>query len=72
MLLTQRGKTGLTVDVAMIGEPEFCVKIILIRELIETCCKSNCISGENVDMTELIVNVTIDGVGGDDEASRAW
>ena len=68
MLLTQRGKTGLTVDVAMIGEPEDCVEIIPIREL-ELAAKVVALVDENVDMTEIIVDVTIDGMGGNDEAN---
>ena len=49
----------------MIEEPELCVKIILIREL-ELVAKVVAPVG---DMTELIVDVTIDDVGGDNEAT---
>ena len=54
--------------VAMIGESEVCVEIIPIREL-ELAAKVVAPVDENVDMTELIVDVTIDGMGGNDEAT---
>ena len=56
-------------DVAKIGESEVCVETILIRES-ELTAKVVAPVGKNVDMTELIADATIDGVGGNDEARQ--
>ena len=59
--VTQCGKTGLTVDALMKEEARAVVEVETIR-------KSGLAAkdGENVDTTELMAEVTIDGVGGDD------
>ena len=59
--VTQCGKTGLTMDVVIMEEARAVVEVEPIR-------KSGFAAkdGENVDTTELMADVTIDGVGGDD------
>ena len=59
--VTQCGKTGLTVDAAMKEEARAVVEVETIRES-GLAAKD----GESVDTTELMAEVTIDGVGGDD------
>ena len=58
--VTQCGKTGLTVDVVMMEEARAVVEVETIRKSGLTAK-----DGENVDTTELMAEVTIDGVGGD-------